>query len=425
MKVTRLLITATSALSILASSCSKDSGLTELPPLKETDDVCEQMRDIQFMAYCYQNFDVNGDGKVSMIEAQAVKAIECNDASDFTGIEYFSNLEKFTSHSAETVNLEYNNHLRQINCTNAPLSSIDLSHNFQLSEMSFENCKDLRSIIFSSRLINVSDNAFANCQALDTVICHASIPPILQNNAFYNIKSAILKVPEDAVEFYQYSQWAQFFDAIIPINQDIIESSNVTEYVSSVYYNFSCKQCSNFGIGFIFSDDYFWISENNQDWAKITKKKYEDDDGAYHIHILSLDENPSKNKRIASFITKSSSSDTQSRIVIVQYGNTTVSNPSIISTETYTGIPPYFAGDEYWGGVCDIIHNMIDEVSLLTGIYVENGIHNDVAINATNSDGGFMMNEDSSNSGSFILEYNYSRYYRVQYLPYGSNETDR
>lgn len=43
--------------------------LPELPALPDPDDVCSAMDDLNFMAYCYENFDVNKDGKVSVTEA--------------------------------------------------------------------------------------------------------------------------------------------------------------------------------------------------------------------------------------------------------------------------------------------------------------------------------------------------------------------
>ena len=59
------------------SNSNVDGEKTEetLPELEEVDDVCTKMDDINFMKYCYDNFDVNKDGKVSMPEANAVKEI--------------------------------------------------------------------------------------------------------------------------------------------------------------------------------------------------------------------------------------------------------------------------------------------------------------------------------------------------------------
>lgn len=401
-------ITITLAVMAIMSSCSKDT-LLSLPPLDETDDVCEKMKDIKFMAYCYQNFDVNEDGKVSMTEASAVKTIECNDAADFTGIEYFSNLEEFVSHSAEIINLKYNDKLHRINCKDAPLDAIDLSRNTKLSEMSFENCKNLKEVIFSSYLTTISENAFANCKALYIITCYANTPPLLKDNVFLGV-NAILKVPEEAVNSYKYSEWAQFFIAILPIHENIADNVPV-DYTYT--FCFPYLKCDNFIPGFPdFHNIDVIINENNQDWATITEVYFE---GMMppQQSSFALQENKSTDKRIASFIIKSS--DLLGRIAIVQYGNTAINNPSIISTDTIQmmgNMPP----PDRWGGVGYVLDDI--DNSLLTGIYVENEPYNKTRIAAVEN-GHFLIDNYDYNhlSSSYILEYDYSKYYRVLFLP--------
>lgn len=96
---TKLLIAA----GLVGVSClmSCEKAEDTLPKLEAVDDVCTKMDDINFMKYCYDNFDVNKDGKVSMYEANAVKDIVDYDnifskVVSFAGIEYFSNLESFS-----------------------------------------------------------------------------------------------------------------------------------------------------------------------------------------------------------------------------------------------------------------------------------------------------------------------------------------
>lgn len=93
-------------------SCSKEGPII----LEDVDDVCEQMNDINFMQFCYENYDVNGDGKVSMIEASAVSEmfIYDRDIKSLIGIEYFANLV--------CLDCSYNN-----------LTSINLGNNSKLS----------------------------------------------------------------------------------------------------------------------------------------------------------------------------------------------------------------------------------------------------------------------------------------------------
>ena len=73
--------------------------LPDLPTLPDPEDVCTAMDDINFMAYCYETFDVNKDGKVSVSEANAVLKIDLSELKNkkeiasLKGIEYFPNLQ--------------------------------------------------------------------------------------------------------------------------------------------------------------------------------------------------------------------------------------------------------------------------------------------------------------------------------------------
>ena len=78
---------------------SKNSGkLPDLPELPDPDDVCSAMNDINFMSYCYEKFDVNKDGRVSINEANAVKEINTTGLiiENLIGVERFPNLQILT-----------------------------------------------------------------------------------------------------------------------------------------------------------------------------------------------------------------------------------------------------------------------------------------------------------------------------------------
>lgn len=177
-----------------------DEPLEELPPLDDVDDVCEKMVDINFMSYCYQKFDVNADGRVSMTEANAVRTIECDSAENFSGIEYFSNLERFKSSSVqtETVDLRYNKKLLSVDCKGTPIVAIDLRYNTRLQEMLFEDCFNLEKVLLPSDLDIISDLAFCN-----TAITHFVIPDSVKEigaSAFENCSSLeSVTISEDVV----------------------------------------------------------------------------------------------------------------------------------------------------------------------------------------------------------------------------------
>lgn len=101
----KFLLTAILFAAAISGSCSKDDGdngnTPALPSLPNPNDVCSCMTNTSFMKYCYENFDLNGDGAISKTEAAAVISIGFSlsavgdNPAPLTGIEYFSNIQKF------------------------------------------------------------------------------------------------------------------------------------------------------------------------------------------------------------------------------------------------------------------------------------------------------------------------------------------
>ena len=86
----------------LVFSCQKEDTI------KEVDDVCTTMDDSNFMKYCYDNFDVNNDGKVSMQEAAAVKYVSCEGRyiTSLKGIEYFTTITELVCYKNNLISLD-------------------------------------------------------------------------------------------------------------------------------------------------------------------------------------------------------------------------------------------------------------------------------------------------------------------------------
>ena len=114
-------------------------------------DVCSKMDDFTFKRYCYDNFDVDHNGRVSKDEAEAVKVINvasCNIAS-LNGIEYFSNLEKLdcSFNSLTFLDVSQNDKLVSLNCSmNPTLRDIWYGDNISLLDLEFAS-EGLTSII--------------------------------------------------------------------------------------------------------------------------------------------------------------------------------------------------------------------------------------------------------------------------------------
>ena len=177
----------------------KEDPMEELLPLEAVEDVCTKMDDLNFMAYCYENFDVNGDAKVSMSEASAVTVIECNSASSFSGIEYFSGLETFKSSSVTSVEFGYNVNLSSVDCSGSSLTTVDLRYNSLLADITFSYCRDLVKILLAddAPLESIESDDFNGCTILQTI----SLPDdcgVIGYAAFDGLSSLTqIKLPEN------------------------------------------------------------------------------------------------------------------------------------------------------------------------------------------------------------------------------------
>ena len=118
-------------LGMLLTGCSKDDDneTPGLPPLPDPDDVCSCMDDLVFMQYCYDNFDINKDGKVSITEATAVTEINISHGvKSCKGIGYFPNLINLSicSSSITEIDLSNNTKLEYCDLNNNKLETVTL-----------------------------------------------------------------------------------------------------------------------------------------------------------------------------------------------------------------------------------------------------------------------------------------------------------
>lgn len=125
-------------------SCGKDLLLPYV------DDVCTKMDDAILINYCYDNFDTDGDGKVSMQEAKAVKEIDVmeNGVRSLKGVEYFSELVflDVTLCPIETIDLSKNSKIETLRCAGSKVSSLDLTKCPVIKYIYCDGIKNLRSL---------------------------------------------------------------------------------------------------------------------------------------------------------------------------------------------------------------------------------------------------------------------------------------
>ena len=130
MKNSSLFIIVLAVLSL--SSCQKGESL------KRVDDVCSKMEDVNFMKYCYDNYDVNKDGKVSIQEAESVIEMDIRwlDIYSLKGLEYFTNLQKLRCNGNNIAELRItNSKLLTLSCAQYKLTTLDVSKAVDLREL--------------------------------------------------------------------------------------------------------------------------------------------------------------------------------------------------------------------------------------------------------------------------------------------------
>lgn len=255
---------------------SKNSGkLPDLPELPDPDDVCSAMNDINFMSYCYEKFDVNKDGRVSINEANAVKEINTTGLiiENLIGVERFPNLQILTYTGAGEIDLRYKYYKSLI-------TKVDLSQCKKLASFCAESSKYLTTVIFSDDIETIDyPGAFRMCTSLSTIafpknltsidvdmfkgctnltniqfpqklqtikgctfyshklinltfpesltsignyafewweieniICYAAIPPAITDRSFKFYATKKLFVPQNSLQAYKDSDWGRFKD---------------------------------------------------------------------------------------------------------------------------------------------------------------------------------------------------------------------
>lgn len=123
-------------------SCSKSDDDSSLPSLDDKDDVCTAMDDLDFMKWCYDNYDINKDGKVSSFEAVAVREFipgSKNKFKSIKGLEYFTGVEKLEISGTFTIiDLRHLHNLKDL-YIDSRVTNYDFSNNSLLTNIILNN----------------------------------------------------------------------------------------------------------------------------------------------------------------------------------------------------------------------------------------------------------------------------------------------
>lgn len=222
------LLTLFAAIAMLFVACSKDdeggNSLNPLPPMTDPEDVCTAMECIEFMRYCYDNFDVNDDGKVSPTEALGVTQMKFRE---------YSSKESYYYEVTSLVGIEYFSNLKSLDCRDchelgtAPIQSLT-----NLRDVVFVNCFPLQKIEFPDGLpeiylydsyaltylkipASVTKITCEVCGSLSVVHSLATTPPSAYSSLFSGSSIEQIRVPFESVEDYKSAEgWNKYADYI-------------------------------------------------------------------------------------------------------------------------------------------------------------------------------------------------------------------
>ena len=101
------------------------------------------------------------------------------------------------------------------NCSGLTSVTIPISVT-NIENGAFYNCSGLTSVTIPSNVTNIGISAFYNCSGLLEITSQSLVAPILGNNAFYGVSSAIpINIPCGSTASYQ-SVWSYFSNFIAP-----------------------------------------------------------------------------------------------------------------------------------------------------------------------------------------------------------------
>ncbi len=134
---------------IALTGCNKDDDNSEKIP-------SSNIPDENFLKYLLDNFDTNKDGILSIEESSIIKEIKCSDNNSINslkGIEYFPNLEKLTLNTLygiDSIDLSNNAGLKELYIFETGIRMLDISHNPDLEILDCNNNHSLNSLITGS-----------------------------------------------------------------------------------------------------------------------------------------------------------------------------------------------------------------------------------------------------------------------------------
>lgn len=172
----------TVALALFAAGCGMAEG--EDDHRDQTDYLT--LSDPQFMAFCLEHYDLNGDGKFSRYEAERIIHLDCSSLgiSTLDELDDFSRLEHLdcSDNAIERLDLSRCTLLKAVHCADNALTDLEIG---DLRSLDVLNCRGNRlqhidlSSCSSLRQADLRENRFST---LDCSLCHTALKADVRAN---------------------------------------------------------------------------------------------------------------------------------------------------------------------------------------------------------------------------------------------------
>ncbi len=194
-------------------------------------------QDEKVKAICLTNWDVNGDGELSMWEAAKVATIGTLFSGN-TEITSFYELKHFVG-----------------------LTTID--------ENAFLGCSNLESVSIPQNITTIGDKAFYDCNKLTGVYSYMTTPPAITETGFTNYTTATLYVCRNCKTAYENADvWKRFYSIVVMMFK---EGAGTEE---SPYLLFDPSDFKNLATdvnaGTTYSGTYFKVAKKEIDFSGVS-----------------------------------------------------------------------------------------------------------------------------------------------------------
>lgn len=157
------------------------------------------------------------DASMLVVERVDLSDTDITDAGSFSGygLLYGNQTLKEIIYPESCTNIRENAFFL---CTNLETVSFGQNSKLQtISDGAFARCTSLKEIEIPASITVLYLSAFSECDNLKTIICHATLPPRLNNASATVPENCVLYVPNEAISLYREATNWNRFKTILPI----------------------------------------------------------------------------------------------------------------------------------------------------------------------------------------------------------------